>query len=137
MRRLIPCAIAAALLTVAGCSTFAPDPARVQPIPETGLLGARPTGPVSITVIRDTGFGQGLFDMRITLNQRPVANLGSSSSLTFGVPPGRHLLCADVPAALSNAQGTCYDLVAADTDSSISIRAGIRWPDSVTLFRVR
>lgn len=125
------------LLTVTGCSTFAPDASRVQPISETDMLGDRPVGPVSVTVVRDTGFGQGLFDMRITLNQRPVANLGSSSSLTFGVAPGRHLLCADVPAPLSNAQGTCYDLVAADTDTAIGIRAGIRWPDSVTLFRVR
>lgn len=129
--------LAVSSLALAGCSTFAPDPARVQAVPDAELLTPRPSGPVSVTVTRDTGLGQGLFDMRISLNQRPIANLSGSTSVTFGVEPGRHLLCADVPAPLSNAQGTCYDLVAGPEDKMIGVRAGIRWPDSVTLFRVR
>jgi hypothetical protein len=94
--------LVATLGLLVGCSTSQVNLNNARPIPESEITAFSPKGaPVTVKVVRDSGFLGSGCDMGVYIDGALAARLGTGESVGLAVPPGNVVVgVAPVGAAL-------------------------------------
>lgn len=85
-------------VTLAGCSTSPISAEQADPVPSSRLYGFQSrisAGDGVLTVTRDTGFTGSACNVRIAVNNRLVAEIGSGETASFYLKPDTYIVSLD------------------------------------------